>query len=69
MATLQATIPDPLKNRISRVCADKGLTESEVVCRVLTRGLDAIDWDYFSEEEAMEFAQQGAEDLLNREPW
>jgi len=69
MATLHAAIPDPLRDRLSRICVDKGLSESEVLCRALARGLDSIDWDYFTEEEAMDFAQQGAEDMLDQEPW
>jgi hypothetical protein len=69
VATLHAAIPDPLKERLSRICADKGLGESEVLCRALARGLDCIDWDYFTEAEAMDFAQQAAEDLLKQEPW
>jgi len=69
MATLYAAIPDPLKDRLSRIRVDKGLSESEVLGPVLARGLDSIDWDYFTGEEAVDFAQQGAEDLLDQEPW
>ncbi|HCS88732.1 MAG: hypothetical protein N838_09380 [Thiohalocapsa sp. PB-PSB1] len=69
MATLHAAIPDALKDRLSRICIDKNLVESEVLCQALTRGLDSIDWDFFTEGESMEFAQQGAEDLLAQEPW